>query len=584
MRVLQNNGNISSEKLMSEKPDFEIRWLVAGDKIRQVYDLPRTIPWPMEMPTPGHDDCFLNVAALGAASEFVGGGSPNKKWDQIADFCRLCEEASGAVENFEYERGLEILQEASEIHECAFVHWQRCICHLELHQAEQALAAAYHAASAAPQCAVFWRVFGELCQDRGMPKEAKDAFERAFFGGEQTPSVIAAMRKSGMLVDTPGAEEGVLVSPTVAAAIFATHIAFVSQRKEGATRLIELAEMALDNRSTAHAALGATISLLANFGGGPAVEVMHAEALWANGREKESRAILNRISVEEIPKKRVHKILALSRDASPKLFAKLKEAILSRGGASKDSLREIFGSGDLRGLEHFANEYADAEGLVFLAEELTKAKRRKEAVEAASKANQVANTASVRSDAARVMIENKEYEKACAILSRIPEDKRSGLENFLFGEALWQMGVFDLAGPMFSKAGEDLKEDSVRQNSQMREAQCRGLMIPLDESITLSPTRRLGRSIVVSSQDQEWTSVVAPTGLPSSSYVRIKTDKPLKPGCYRIFEFSRQGGENLLGEIFPQEPHDELALAIEPSGKVYVGAKRAGAWVKSADS
>jgi hypothetical protein len=77
---------------------------------------------------------------------------------------------------------------------------------------------------------------------------------------------------------------------------------------------------------------------------------------------------------------------------------------------------------------------------------------------------------------------------------------------------------------------------------------------------------------------------VAPTGLPSSSYVRIKTDKPLKPGCYRIFEFSRQGGENLLGEIFPQEPHDELALAIEPSGKVYVGAKRAGAWVKSADS
>lgn len=565
---------------MSGHPEFEIRWLGVGDKIRQVYALPPAIPWPMEAQAVSPDDSFLNISALGAAAEVAGLNGDDKMWEGISNFCRLCEEVGGEMENFEYANALDLLSEASEAHECAFVHWQRCICHLELKQPEQALAAAYHATSMAPQCAVFWRVFGELCQDRGMPKEAHDAFERAFFGGEQSPSVIAAMKSSGMLVQSPGGGEGVLVSPAVAGAILEVHIATVAGRKGSKPRLRELARMCLDHKSTARIAKGATSLLVVAGDVGDGDLLMHAESLWAWGEHQEGRMLVEKVSRKSTQPVSA-RLLSLSRKMSPRTFEVLRKKISRDKNPDKAAVREIFRSGKLSDLEDFAERNPSAGAMIVLAEELSKAKRRKEAVEMANKACQLQDDVELREEAAKLMVENREYEKACALISKTPEGERGGFSSFIFGEALWQMGFADLALPQFSKAAGAGLDDALTQNALMREAQCKGFLLPLDEPATLSPTKRLGRAILVSSHEQEWTSVVAPAGLPSSSYVRVKTDKSLKPGTYRVFEFSRNGGEILIGEFSTKESHDELAVAIEPSGKIFMGAKRGGDWIES---
>jgi hypothetical protein len=73
--------------------------------------------------------------------------------------------------------------------------------------------------------------------------------------------------------------------------------------------------------------------------------------------------------------------------------------------------------------------------------------------------------------------------------------------------------------------------------------------------------------------------VVAPAGLPASSYIRIQIGSEVPPSEYRAIEFSRTKGEIHLGSFSVTSAHNTLALAIDPDGKIFVGAKLNGAWV-----
>lgn len=567
---------------MSDKSDAKIRWLRLGGKARQVYDLPATIPWLDNVPPPGPDDHFINISILGMAATLFGEKSASDDWERIRLFCELCEEAGECSENFDYARALELLGDAENSHGCAFVHWQRCICHIEMRQPEQAMAAAHHAAALAPGCGVFWRVFGELCQDRGLPAEAADAFEKAFFGGEHTPSVIAAMRGSGLLVPNPcGGDAGILVSPHVARAILRTHIASVRGKQGGKGRLRSLAKKSLENASTAGVAVFATEFLMGE-GATDNDRLMHAEALWRAGFPEAGKQVLGDILDGGGGEVVGGKLLALTREILPARAENVRREVVRRGPISREVVEEVFrgnGPENADEIAEFAQKHASGEAWVVAAERFVRLKRRKEALAAAQKAIDIGGDVKLLDGALRVLVDIREYERACAAAARIAPERRTGLSCFLFGEALWQLGEPGLALPLFREASKSDVEESIVQNSQMREAQCCGFLLPLGEFTTLSPTRRLGRSLVVAGH--EWSSIVAPVGLPSASYIRINLDKEFGSCDYRAFEFSKQKGEMPLGGFRALTRHDSLAMAIEPSGQIFVGAKLGERWVKT---
>jgi tetratricopeptide (TPR) repeat protein len=568
---------------MNESDDFTYRWLALGAKVREIYSLPNNIPWPDGMAPPTGDDYFINITALGMAAEVAG--RENDDWGGVAEFCKICEAASGHMENFEYEEALSLLAEAEEAHGCAFVHWQRCICHLELRQAEQALAAAYHATSLAPRCSVFWRVYGELCQERGADEEATRAFEKAFFGGEHSPSVIAAMKGAGLLVPSPGGDGDMLVSPSVAGSIFKTHIFSVLSKDNNRHRLRELAEGALANKSTSPVALLATSNLIKGRGVEAYDKLLHIEALAKSDMKKEASGPLRdllKTAARDFLKKNAERLVGLLKTIPNTDFESLSNAILREGDVDDKVARMIFDNWDDNRLTEFVKNNKSGIATLVLSERVWRKRKKDQAVDLALLAASFDNRASSKIGAAKVLLECGEFEKVCATISKVSEIDRGGEGHFIFGEALWRMGFGEQAGDHFSRvlAGErEHGDDGLYYNAQMRSAQCQGLLIPLTEPTTLSPTKRLGRAILVS--NPHWTSVIAPAGLPSSSYIRIRIEKDTVPCPYRIVEISRLNGEALLGNFDPQGKHDEICLAVESSGRVFVGAKYKGEWVNS---
>jgi len=565
---------------MSDKADFQIRWLALTSKTREVYSLPANVPWPDEAPPPGNEDYFLNISALAAGAEFC----EEDGWSKVGEFCRLCEEAGGHMENFDYNNALLDLEEAENLHPCAFVHWQRCICHIELKQGEQAMAAAYHASMGAPSCGVFWRVYGELCHERGLLKESLDAFEKAFFGGEHSPSVIASMRREGLLVPAPSGGTGdLLLSPTVASAIFKTHVGSVAGRANSSERLRELAKAALDNKTTAEAAVMATEFLVK--GGEPSLldKLLQGEALAKTGNREDARRIL-KSALRDIPSGGLsgieERVLRLQKELPYPEFRAIPTMLLTDPKISQAAKRLIFDDWTIEQLKDYTRKNKCGLALVIAAEKSAKLGKTTEATELAEMALGYGEADEYRADAAKVFLECSEYEKVCATMSKVDKSKRGAEGEFLFGEALWRMGVAEQAGAHFFEAlrvTEADQTDSLFHNTQMRLAQCQGLMTALPEATTLSPTLRLGRALAMSNSN--WSSLIAPAGLPSSSYVRVKIEQDMDPCTYKIVELSRVYGEVLLGEISPQGKHDEICLAIEPSGRVFAGAKFRGDWV-----
>lgn len=566
---------------MNESSEFRIRWLSLGGKTREVYALPGNVPWPETAPPPSTEDCFLNISALGAAAD----ACEEERWKSVAEFCQLCEQGTASMENFNYNDALDALKEAEEVHGCAFIHWQRCICHLELKQGEQAMAAAYHATSMAPQCGVFWRVYGEICQERGLLEESGVAFERAFFGGEHSSSVISSMRKAGLLVPSPGGGSDLLVSPSVAGAVLKTHIFGLLGHEGNMHRLRELAEEALKNKTTSEAALMATSHLIQSNPDCFEDELRHAEALAKSSRWKEAEGILNdavgKGSQENLVNSAERILRVLDGDA-PFEFSPLAEKLLATGRLSRGAKKMIFERWKTEILEPYSENENCGLAMMVLAERIGRTNRTAEAIELAERVGGTNASAETKIDAAKILLEFGECEKVCAILSSMEKPER-GIEGcFLFGEALWRMGVGDQADGHFSevlKLSNQDPNDSFFYNSQMRSAQCRGLLRPMAEPTTLSPTKRLGRSILVS--NPHWSSVIAPAGLPSSSYVRIRIEKDVEACSYHLSELSRQDGEQVIGEFSPQTKHDEICLAIESSGRIFAGAKWRGEWVEA---
>lgn len=555
-----------------------MRWIKPGQIARQVYALPQSIPWPEPAPPPSLDDYFLNLAAVHAAIGELGerGG----KWELLSEMCRCCEEASEQMENSGYARALELLDEAESAHPCAFVHWQRCICHLELGHQEQAMAAAYHAATLAPRCAVFWRVFGELCRDRGLEKEASRAFERAFFGGERTPSVIAGMRASGLLVPNPAHRGDMLVSPAVARAILQVHIKSMSSRPKSKGRLRELAISSLSSGTTADVALDATSLLVSRPPSEPLDECLHAEALWEAGKPSAAARMASSIlsnGEARLSADPLH-LARMARKVSPSSLPELAASLSSAGSMSKQVVEELFPPSDPSTEARIAvlvdSPHAPAVVLAHAAR-LAVGKSRRRAIELASRALSSSTDHLPRLMAARVLLELRENEKACAAVASVPRDQRGNWGQFMLAEALWQLGHPGLSLEALGSVTED-QDEALNQNVQMRLAQCRGQLLPLPAPASISPTGRLVRPVLVSGPS--WTSVVAPSGLPGSSYIRVQIGRGTQ-GCeYRIFEFSRMSGEVPLGVVEVVSEHDSLALAVDPDGKIFVGAKNSGLW------
>lgn len=565
---------------MSDEADFQIRWLALTSKTREVYSLPANVPWPDEAPPPGSEDYFLNISALATASEFC----EEDGWSSVGEFCRLCEEAGGHMENFDYNSALLDLEEAESLHPCAFIHWQRCICHIELRQGEQAMAAAYHASMGAPSCGVFWRVYGELCHERGLLKESLDAFEKAFFGGEHSPSVIASMRRAGLLVPSPSGGGGdLLLSPTVASAIFKTHIGGVGNRIGSSERLRELAVEALANKTTANAALLASEFLVKAKEPSLLDELLRGEALAKTGERDEARQILKKALID-FPNRGFagmeERVLRLQKELPYPEFREIPAILLSEPKISQVAKRLIFEDWTVDQLKDYAKKNKCGLALAVAAEKAVRLGKSAMAVELAEMSFGLEETDEVRVEVAKVFLECSEYEKVCATMSKIDKAGRGAEGEFLFGEALWRMGVVEQAGGHFFEALRMIEEDptsSLFHNTQMRLAQCQGLLLGLPEATTLSPTLRLGRALAMS--NSHWSSLIAPAGLPSSSYVRVRIESDMDPCTYKIVEISRMYGEVVLGELSPRGKHDEICLAIEPSGRIFAGAKFRGEWV-----
>jgi len=562
---------------MAEEKNFKVRWIKPGLTARQVYALPTSIPWPDSTPPPSLDDYFLNLSALLVATESEEVSA--SKWSKVAEMCGLCEQASELMENFGYSDALEILDEAESAHPCAFVHWQRCICHLELRHPEQALAAAYHATSMAPRCAVFWRVFGELCQERGMPDDAAAAFEKAFFGGERTPSVISGMRSSGLLVPNPAQQGEMLVSPAVARAILEVHIRSAEGRSQSLPRLRELARRSLESEATADVALEATECLVRSPEKTETDSALHAEALWASGRREQSILIANSLSCRStVPASQLSRMV---RKILPGKILELAKELCSSGRMTRAAAEELFATSDpnsINLMESFLSEHSSSPlVMALLADRLPRAGNRRRAISLASSASS-SEMACLEALllSAKVLLELGECEKACAAVSKVPESERGNWGQFILAESLWKLGHPEMCLAALSKVSAD-NDDALNQNVQMRTAQCKGFLHPLQEPASASPTRRLVRPILVSGP--EWTSVIAPAGLPTSSYIRVQIGSQMPPSEYRVFEFSRTKGELELGHIVVSGSHNILTIAVDPDGRVFVGAKMNGSWV-----
>lgn len=540
-----------------------------------MYALPQSVPWPDDAPPPSLEDLFLNLTALHVAALAAG-----EKWSPLAAMCEACEEAGAMMENFDYHLALESLEEAERAHPCAFVHWQRCICHLELRHPEQAMAAAYHAATLAPRCAVFWRVFGELCQERGLPAEAARAFERAFFGGERTPSVIAGMKTSGLLVPNPAVSGDMLVSPAVAKAILQVHIKSTHPRKASAPRLRELASASLSSGTTADVALEATSVLVASPSSAQIDFCLHAEALWSSGRKEESVDMARKVlsSPSAVPPTNLARLV---RKVLPGEIARLTRRLQASGQLTLPVVEELFDQADpdsAQRLEALVSEPAPPPLASALhARRLGKSRPRRAMELGSSVISHPDSTSEARLLAARTLLELGEHEKAAAAVSNVPLEERGNWGQFMLAESLWQMNHPDLAGAVLEGISED-SDEALAQNVQMRLAQCRGFMLPLPHLASTSPTGRLARPVLVSGP--AWASVVAPSGLPSSSYIRVQIDQVAPPGEYRATELTRSAGESPLGTLSVEGPHDLLALAVDPDGRIFAGARLGEEWVE----
>jgi tetratricopeptide (TPR) repeat protein len=567
---------------VDEEREQRIRWIKPGPTARQVYSLPQTIPWPDSAPPPSLEDLFLNLSALHDATRLASSDSPSaKKWEHIASMCEKCEEASVSMEGFEYSKALETLELAEQDHACAFVHWQRCICHLELRQPEQAMAAAYHAATLAPRCAVFWRVFGELCQERGLPAEAARAFERAFFGGERTPSVISGMKASGLLVPNPALSGDMLVSPAVARAILQVHIKSTHPRKHSAPRLRELALASLSSGSTADVALEATSALMSSPSPSPLDSCLHAEALWSSGSLEEARRLARECLVTGThPDLPPMTLARMTRKILPEELGSLVTALHTSGVLTLDVTEELFATSDPSSstrLESLVAKPSTPPQLTVLyARRLGKSRPRRAMQMSTDALSHPEASSEVRLMSARTLLEMGEHEKAAAAVSTVPHSERGNWGQFMLAESLWQMGHPEHALEILEKLNED-QDEALAQNIQMRLAQCRGFMIPLPTQVAISPTGRLVRPVLVSGS--AWASVVAPSGLPSSSYIRVQLDQPAKPDEYSVTELARTSGESPLGSLSVDGKHDLLALAVDPDGRVFVGARLGEKWV-----
>ncbi len=564
---------------MNDDEVQKVRWLKPGSTARQVYDLPRSIPWPELAPPPSLEDIFLNLAALQEALEIE---STAPRWSDIAVMCQCCETASSLMENFEYTKALEELDEAEQSHPCAFVHWQRCICHLELGHPEQALAAAYHATSMAPRCAVFWRVFGELCQDRGMSVEAAQAFERAFHGGDRAPSVIAGMKTSGLLVPNPAHQGEMLVSPAVARAILEVHIKSIHSRANSLPRLRELASASLSSDTTSDVALEATTVLMSTSSPSMSDLAMHGLALWANGDMQGAAAITLQIlgspasDISTIPEP----LARLVRRATPEKIASATLLLHSAGVLNKSVAEELYSPADpssFSRLESLLSSPACPPQMVALAaSRMVKSNPRRSRSLCSEALVLPDSTIETRLSVARTLLELGEYEKSAATASNVPVSARGSWGQFLLAECLWQLDQPALSLDILEGIEPDADE-ALTQNISMRIAQCRGDLLPLGVTASISPTGRLVRPILVSGD--AWTSVVAPSGLSSSSYIRVQVDRVASPGEYQVAEFSRSAGQNQLGSFRVAARHNMLALAIGPDGLLFVGARNGEKWV-----
>lgn len=567
---------------MDAEHEQSIRWIKLGPTARQVYDLPQSVPWPSEAPPPSLEDFFLNLPALHAAALASQLSGPSmKKWAEISDMCASCEEAGALMENFEYPQALESLELAEQSHACAFVHWQRCICHLELRHPEQAMAAAYHAAALAPRCAVFWRVFGELCQERGLPIEAARAYERAFFGGERTPSVISGMKASGLLVPNPVLSSDMLISPSVARAILQVHIKAAHPRRKSAARLRELAAASLSCATTADVALEATTALVSSPSPSPLDTSLHAEALWATGltsaAEKMARTVLSNAPHPDLPPELVARMV---KKILPSEVLPLARTLHLGGALTLPAAEALFAPSDpttLSLLEELLREPSPPSLVMALASRRHGKNRPRRAMELSSMVlSHPESSAESRLIAARTLLEIGEHEKAAAAVSTVPPEQRGNGGQFMLAESLWQLGQPSLALEILS-ALDEAGDEALVQNIQMRIAQCRGNMIPLPDPVSTSPTGRLVRPILVAGSS--WASVVAPSGLPSSSYIRVQIDRVAAPGEYRVVEISRSSEESPLGVVTVDGPHNLIALAVDPDGRIFIGARLGEEWV-----
>lgn len=567
---------------MEQESEQAIRWIKPGPTARQVYGLPQSVPWPEAAPPPSLEDLFLNLAALLDALRAVETPTPAaKKWDSIASMCEACEDASTLMEAFEYHRALESLEAAEQFHPCAFVHWQRCICHLELRNPEQAMAAAYHAATMAPLCAVFWRVFGELCQERGLPADAARAFERAFFGGERTPSVISGMKTLGLLVPNPALAGDMLVSPAVARAILQVHIRSTHSRKKSAQRLRELASASLSCATTADVALEATSVLMNHPIPSPLDACLHAEALWSSGKALDARHLaLKSLECRHPLDPPLIPLARLVRKVLPEALTTLARRLEGEGRLTLAVAEELFDQSDPATparLEAFVDAPSPPPQAAALhARRLGKLRPRRAKDMASLAISHPGSTAEVRLHAARTLLELGEHEKAAAALSIVPRDQRGNWGQFMLAESLWQMDQPDLAKEILTGISEE-DDEALSQNIQMRLAQCQGLMLPLPNSACTSPTGRLMRPVLVSGSS--WASVVAPSGLPCSSYIRVQIAQVASGDEYRVAEMTRAAGESPLGVLTVEGSHDLIALAVDPDGRIFVGARRGEEWV-----
>lgn len=562
---------------MMENGEF-FKWVRIPAAAQQVYELPAMIPWPGEGPVPAAGETYINLSGLAAGIDLAE--ELEEKWGSIRKFCQKAEEASVHMERFEYLAALDALEEAEESHPCAYIHWQRCVCHLELRQPQQAEAAIHHATVRAPKNPAFLRIRGEIFLSRGMEDSANADFIRAFHLGERSASVIAGMVRAGELVELP-TEPGIgkLISPAVSRAILKTKLTGVVRRDKEGKRIRELVDIALLSHTTGEVALLGTEALVFGRGGARFDDyVRHALALYYGGGRVEASYLLEQL-VDSIRygasigdgDRFANLYLLLNKTIPEEVISLLvQQGKLSRKIIEKALPRERGES------QAFAKRMDCPEAWAAAAEFLVSEGFSDDGRRACDEAVARGANPETLTWVAKTLIFLDEGERACACLSKIKEDDRSAEANFLFGEALWRIGHPSMARAAFHKVGKEADEQ-VLQNSQMREAQCDGLLQQLPEALSLSPTGRLSRPLLLAGENH--TTLMAPMGATASSCIRAVLPEKRGGQKYKIFEYSRDGNEVVLADMIVLGKHDAVSVAIEPSGTVFAGAKLGAEWV-----